>query len=167
MGDEQESRRYRLEDQAGKEVDMSTTSEEIRIGQMAIRFLLEGEESGGSVAVFEFEVPAAGRVPAAHSHDAFDETIYGLEGALSWTIDGTRTDVVGPGEVLFIPRGVVHRFDNDHGVDAKMLAIASPGILGPGYFRDMASVLGAAKGGPPDPAAISEVMRCHGLTPAL
>jgi hypothetical protein len=64
MGDEQESRRYRLEDQAGKEVDMSTTSEEIRIGQMAIRFLLEGEESGGSVAVFEFEVPAAGRVPA-------------------------------------------------------------------------------------------------------
>ena len=88
MGDKQESRRYRLEDQAGKEVNMSTTSEEIRIGQMAIRFLLEGEESGGSVAVFEFEIPPAGRVPAAHSHDAFDETIYGLEGALSWTIDG-------------------------------------------------------------------------------
>ena len=145
---------------------MSTTSEEIRIGQMAIRFRLEGEESGGSVAVFEFDVPDAGRVPVAHSHDAFDETIYGLEEVLSWTLDGTKTDV-GPGEVLFIPRGAVHRFDNDHGVDAKMLAIVSPGILGPGYFRDMASVLGAAKGGPPDPAAISEVMRCHGLTPAL
>jgi quercetin dioxygenase-like cupin family protein len=129
---------------------MSTTSEEIRIGQMAIRFRLEGEESGGSVAVFEFDVPAAGRVPVAHSHDAFDETIYGLEGVLSWTLDGTKTDV-GPGEVLFIPRGVVHRFDNDHGVDAKMLAIVSPGILGPGYFRDMASVLGAAKDGPPRP----------------
>ena len=145
---------------------MSTTSEEIRIGQMAVRFRLEGEESGGSVAVFEFDVPAAGRVPVAHSHDAFDETIYGLEGVLSWTLDGTKTDV-GPGEALFIPRGVVHRFDNDHGADAKMLAIVSPGILGPGYFRDMASVLGAAKAGPPDPAAIGEVMRCHGLTPAL
>ena len=126
---------------------MSTTSEEIRIGQMAIRFRLEGEESGGSVAVFEFDVPAAGRVPVAHSHDAFDETIYGLEGVLSWTLDGTKTDV-GPGEVLFIPRGVVHRFDNDHGVDAKMLAIVSPGILGPGYFRDMAPLLGASKDGP-------------------
>ena len=110
---------------------MSTTSEEIRIGQMAVRFRLEGEESGGSVAVFEFDVPAAGRVPVAHSHDAFDETIYGLEGVLSWTLDGTKTDV-GPGEALFIPRGVVHRFDNDHGVDAKMLAIVSPGILGQG-----------------------------------
>jgi quercetin dioxygenase-like cupin family protein len=130
-----------------KEVAMSTTSEEIRFGQMAIRFLVEGEESGGSVAVFEFDVPAAGRVPVAHSHDAFDETIYGLEGVLSWTIEGTKTDV-SPGEVLFIPGGVVPRFDNDHGVDAKMLAIVSPGILGPGYFRDMASLLGASKDGP-------------------
>src|SRR5215207_4394251 len=107
-------------------------SDEIRIGQLAIRFLLEGEASGGSVAVFEFDVPAAARVPIAHSHDGYEETIYGLEGVLTWTLDGRQTDV-GPGEVLCIPRGVVHRFDNDHGVDATMLAIVSPGILGPAF----------------------------------
>jgi quercetin dioxygenase-like cupin family protein len=140
-------------------------SEEIRIGQLVIRFLLEGEASGGSVAVFEFEVPAGARVPAAHSHDGYEETIYGLEGVLTWTLDGRQTDV-GPGEVLCIPRGVVHRFDNDHGVDAKMLAIVSPGILGPGYFREMVAVVEAATGGPPDPAALAEVMQRHGLTPA-
>jgi quercetin dioxygenase-like cupin family protein len=142
-----------------------STSEEIRTGQIAIRFRLEGEESGGSIAVFEFDVPAGARVPAAHSHDAYDETIYGLEGVLSWTLEGAKTDV-GPGEVLFIRRGVIHRFDNDHGVDAKMLAIISPGILGPEYFREMAAVIEAATEGPPDPAAIAEVMRRHGLTPA-
>jgi quercetin dioxygenase-like cupin family protein len=142
-----------------------STSEEIRAGQIAVRFRLEGEQSGGSVALFEFDVPAGARVPAAHSHDAYDETIYGLEGVLSWTLDGAKTEV-GPGEVLFIARGVVHRFDNDHGVDAKMLAIISPGILGPGYFREMASILEAATGGPPDPAAMAEVMGRHGLTPA-
>jgi quercetin dioxygenase-like cupin family protein len=140
-------------------------SEEIRIGQLAIRFLLEGEDSGGSVAVFEFDVPAAARVPAAHSHDGYEETIYGLEGVLSWTLDGEQTEV-GAGEVLCIPRGVVHRFDNDHEVDAKMLAIVSPGILSPNYFREMAAVIKAATGGPPDPAAIAEVMQRHGLTPA-
>ena len=144
---------------------MASRSEEIRIGQLAIRFLLEGEASGGSVAVFEFDVPAAARVPAAHSHDGYDETIYGLEGVLSWTLEGTKTDV-GAGEVLFIPRGVVHRFDNDHGVDAKMLGIVSPGILGADYFREMAAVIEAATGGPPDPAALAEVMGRHGLTPA-
>ncbi len=143
----------------------TSPSEEIRIGQLAIRFLLEGEASGGSVAVFEFDVPATARVPAAHSHDGYEETIYGLEGVLSWTLDGGKTDV-GSGEVLCIPRGVVHRFDNDHGVDAKMLAIITPGILGPEYFREMAAVLEGAAGGPPDPAALAKVMRRHGLTPA-
>jgi quercetin dioxygenase-like cupin family protein len=140
-------------------------SDEIRLGQIAVRFRLEGQESGGSVAVFEFDVPAGARVPAAHSHDAYDETIYGLEGVLTWTLDGAKTDV-GPGEVLFIPRGVVHRFDNDHEVDAKMLGIISPGILGPEYFREMVAVVEAATGGPPDPVALAEVMRRHGLTPA-
>lgn len=62
--------------------------EEISLGQLAIRFRLEGEASGGSVAVFEFDVAAGARVPVAHSHDGYEETIYGLEGVLSWTLDG-------------------------------------------------------------------------------
>jgi len=78
---------------------VKSPSEETRIGQLAIRFLLEGEASGGSVAVFEFDVPAGARVPIAHSHDRYEETIYGLEGMLTWTVDGEQTEV-GPGEVL-------------------------------------------------------------------
>ena len=142
-----------------------TTREEIRVGEMVIRFLLEGDESGGSVAVFEFDVPAGAKVAAAHSHDGYDETIYGLEGGLTWTIEGTPTDV-GRRDALFIPRGAVHQFDNTGDVDAKALAIVTPGVLGPDFFREVASVLDAAAGGPPDLAAIGEVMRRHGLTPA-
>ncbi len=143
----------------------ATSSEEIRIGQMAIRFLVEGGQSGGSVAVFEFEVPAGSKVAAAHSHDGYEETIYGVEGVLTWTIEGTATDV-GPGEVLCIARGAVHQFANGGETDAKALAIVTPGILGPDYFREVAAVLNAAGGGPPDLAAVAAVMRRHGLTPA-
>jgi quercetin dioxygenase-like cupin family protein len=143
----------------------TSTSEEIRIGQLAIRFLLEGEASGGSVAVFEFDVPAGAKVPVAHSHDSYEETIYGLEGVLTWTIDGETTDV-GPGDIVCIRRGAVHHFDNTHDVDAKVLAVVTPGILGPHYFREAAAVVEAAAGGPPDLAAIAAVMRRHGLTPA-
>jgi quercetin dioxygenase-like cupin family protein len=142
-----------------------STSEEIRVGQLTIRFLLEGRASGGSVAVFEFDVPAGAKVPIAHSHDAYEETIYGLAGVLTWTVGGRRTEV-GPGEVLCIPRGAVHRFDNGHDADAKMLAIVTPGVLGPDYFREMAAIVNAAVGGPPDPAALAAVMLRHGLTPA-
>jgi quercetin dioxygenase-like cupin family protein len=143
----------------------TSTHEEIRIGQMAIRFLLEAEESAGSVAVFEFEVPAGAKVPVAHSHDGYEETIYGLEGVLTWTIEGVLTDV-GPGEALCIPRGAVHRFDNTGHADAKALGIVTPGVLGPAYFREVAAVVDAAAGGPPDLAAVAAVMRRHGLTPA-
>jgi hypothetical protein len=50
---------------------------------LAIRFLVDGQASGGSVAISEFDVPAGAKVPAAHSHDAYEETIYGREGVLS------------------------------------------------------------------------------------
>ena len=139
--------------------------EEIKVGPLAIRFLLEGKESRGSVAVFEFDVPAGSKVAAGHSHDGYEETIYGLEGVLTWTIEGVPVDV-RPGEALCIPRAAVHHFDNTHDVDAKALAIVTPGILGPDYFREVGAILDAASGGPPDFAALGEVMRRHGLTPA-
>jgi hypothetical protein len=47
-----------------------------------------------------------------------------------------------------------------------MLGIVTPGILRSDYFRELAALVEAAAGGPPDPAAIGEVMRRHGLTPA-
>jgi quercetin dioxygenase-like cupin family protein len=139
--------------------------EEIKVGDMAIRFLLDGDQSGGSVAIFEFDVPAGAKVAAAHSHDGYDETIYGLEGTLTWTLEGTPTDV-GPGEAFFIPRGAVHHFDNADEIDARALAVVTPGILEPAFFEEVAAVLAAAVDGPPDVAAIGAVMRRHGLTPA-
>ncbi len=141
----------------------TTMHEEITVGTMAIRFLVEGDESGGSVAMFEFDVPAGTKVAAGHSHDGYEETIFGLEGVLTWTIEGTPMDV-GPGEALLIPRGAVHQFDNTSEADAKALAVVTPGLLGPDYFREVAAILDAAAGGPPDYDALGEVMRRHGLT---
>jgi len=145
----------------------SMTAEEISIGELVIRFLLEGDESGGTASLFEFTVPSSARVPVAHSHDAYEETVYGLDGTLSWTVDGDRHEV-GPGEVLCIRRGAVHRFENEGEVDARVLAVVTPGRLGPDYFREIAAVVEEAKaaGGPPDPARLGEVMLRHGLTPA-
>jgi quercetin dioxygenase-like cupin family protein len=144
---------------------MTGTAERIKLGQLEIRFLLEGSATAGSLAMFEFDVPANARVPIAHSHDAYEETIYGLNGVLTWTVAG-QVHNVGPGEVLCIPRGAVHRFDNTSGVDATMLAVVTPGVLSPDYFRELAAIAAAAAGGPPDLAAIAGVMRRHGLTPA-
>jgi quercetin dioxygenase-like cupin family protein len=144
---------------------MQTTSTTIHAGPVAIRFLVESEESGGSVSVFECRVPPDVRTPAPHSHDAFEETIYGLNGVSTWTVDGEAHDV-GPGEALCIRRGAVHGFSNGGDVEAVFLAIATPGLFGPSYFLEIGEVMAAAAGGPPDMAAVAAVMRRHGLTPA-
>jgi quercetin dioxygenase-like cupin family protein len=145
---------------------MDTTAREtIRIGALAMRFLVEGTDSNGSAALFECSIPAGANMPAAHSHDAYEETIYGLEGVSTWTVEGQPNEI-GPGDALCIPRGAVHRFDNHGTRDAKVLALITPGVLGPDYFRELGAVLAAANGGPPDRTQIAEVMRRHGLTPA-
>lgn len=59
---------------------------------------------------------------------------------------------------------MIHGFNNEGDVDARFLAIISPGLMGSGYFKDVAAVLGGD--GPPDIEKLGEVMRRHGLTPA-
>lgn len=142
----------------------TSVREQITVGEVAVRFLVEGRESARSVAVFEFDVPVGSRVAAAHSHDGYEETLYGLDGVLTWTVEGTAIDL-GPGEALLIPRGAVHHFENRGDVDATQLAIVTPGILGPDFFREVGAILASADG-PPDVVALGEVMRRHGLTPA-
>src|SRR5215470_244498 len=145
---------------------VNPADEAIRIGPLTIRFLITGENSSGSLAAFETIVPGAQRVPGpAHSHDQYEETIYGIDGVLTWTVGGKPIDV-GPGQALCIPRGVVHRFDNNGMQDARVLCLVTPAAIGPQYFRDVAEVIKAAAGSPPDAAKMMEVMRRHGLTPA-
>jgi quercetin dioxygenase-like cupin family protein len=140
-------------------------NETIAVGALGVRFLVEPADSNGSASVFECYVPANSRMPTPHSHDGFEETIYGLEGATTWTIDGETVDV-GAGDAVCVRRGQIHGFENHGDVDATFLAIATPGVFGPAYFREIAEVLAASAGGPPNVAAVLEVMRRHGLTPA-
>src|SRR5215468_1282395 len=143
---------------------VNLSEETIQIGQVRIRFLLTGNDSNGSVSVFEFFVPVGQKLAApAHKNDAYEEMLYGIEGVLTWTVDGTPIEV-GPGQALCIPRGAVHRFDNRGSADVKQLAVITPAIMGPAYFREAAEVGNAATGGPPDRAKMIEVFRRHGMT---
>ena len=145
---------------------VNPSDETIRLGPLAVRFLITGEHASGSIAVFELTVPSAQRLAApAHSHDHYEETIYGIEGVLTWTVDGRQIDV-GPGQALCIPRGAIHRFDNNGSQDVKALCVITPAAIGPQYFRESAEVINAAAGGPPDRAKMTEIMIRHGLTPA-
>lgn len=145
---------------------VNPAEEIIHLGPLAVRFLITGENSGRSIAIFELLVPSAQRLPAqAHSHDHYEETIYGINGVLTWTVDGKQIEV-GPGQALCISRGVVHGFANNGTQEVKALCVITPAGIGPQYFRESAEVINAAVGGPPDRAKMAEIMRRYGLTPA-
>ena len=143
---------------------MALEKEIIRIGQIEIRFLIEGQTTNSQLAMFEFTVPAGAKVPMPHSHADYDETIHGLDGVMRLTLDGKPRDIAA-GETCFIPRGAVHGFNNLKQPTTKALAVVTPALIGPDFFRETAAIVN--DGGPPDLEKLKAVLTKHGLVPAL
>jgi quercetin dioxygenase-like cupin family protein len=137
--------------------------ETIGMGGLVLEFLHSKDDTGGSLNMFRMIVQPNARMPVPHYHESWDEAVYGLEGTLTFTLDGSDV-AVGPGESVFIRRGVVHGFRNDSQAPATALCVLTPGVLGPGYFREMAALIDS---GAPDPAAMKEVMLRYGLVPVM
>jgi quercetin dioxygenase-like cupin family protein len=141
---------------------MATKSfDPIPLGPITVTFSVDAEMSNGTATMSRCDVAGGAGLPVPHSHDAFEETIYGLEGMTTFTVDGEAIPV-GPGDTLCIKRGQVHSFMAGDD-DTAFLAVATPGVFGPAYFLELRDLLAAD--GPPDPAAIGAVMLRHGLTP--
>jgi quercetin dioxygenase-like cupin family protein len=136
-------------------------AETIDIGPLQLRFLYSKDDTAGSIDMFEMTVQPNARMPIPHYHESWDETIYELTGKTTWRIDGRDIDL-GPGETVFIKRGIVHGFTNRTEAPASCLCVLSPGVLGPQYFKEMAVLLSAAT---PDPARMKETMLRYGLVP--
>lgn len=132
----------------------------IKIGQLEIRYLMDGTQNGAASGLFELTVGPGARVPPPHSHRDNEEVVYVLEGCLRYTVDDETRDL-HPGERMYTPRGSVHGFSNPHDRAARALIILTPDI-GAQYFRDIAAVVSAP--GAPDPAKMVEVMTRYGLT---
>src|SRR5262245_6839577 len=148
--------------QTGK-IGTNISEELFKYAGLEIRFLLTSSDCNGTMSVFEFSVPSSFKIPGpAHRNDGYEEMVYGLEGILTWTVNDTDA-LVGPGQALCVPRGAVHRWANNGTEPAKQLTVISPGVMGPEYFREVRQLLSA--GGPPNPAAMDETMRRHGMIP--
>jgi quercetin dioxygenase-like cupin family protein len=134
-----------------------------RIGELEIRFHCDPADTDAAVAVFESVIPPNAHVPVPHSHDGYDENVFGLAGVCHFTVEGTEV-AVRAGDRLYIPRGTVHSFVNRGTETTRVLVVVTPGLLGPDYFREVADIVNASR--PPDRARLADAMRRHGMTPA-
>ena len=98
------------------------SGELIKVGQLEIRYLVDGAEQGG-LGVFEMTAPAGASVPPPHSHTDNEECVYVLEGTLRYSVDGVSRDLE-PGDWMSTPRGSTHHFINK--TDAVVRASSTP-----------------------------------------
>jgi mannose-6-phosphate isomerase-like protein (cupin superfamily) len=134
----------------------------IQVGRLSITFLKSRHETSGSFDLFELIVPPDAFLTVPHLHRDYDETILGMNGITTWTIEGEQIQV-HPGQQLEIPRGTVHSYSNLHDSTARMMCLLTPGLMGPEYFRELAAAL--REEGPPNIAGISNIMVRYGVIP--
>jgi hypothetical protein len=81
--------------------------ETIKESQNTIDFLLETADINGSGTVLEFTVPAGAKVPVSYYHEQLNETTYGVERIITFTIEAKAIDIA-PGETCFIPLAAMY-----------------------------------------------------------
>jgi quercetin dioxygenase-like cupin family protein len=110
------------------------TADSVRPFGLDMKVLLTTENTGGAFsAVVCVHQPGEG--PPPHFHTEQDEYFYVLEGAYEMTVDGTTSEV-GPGTMVFLPRGTVHSFKTVSAQAGKMLDWSLPGGQDR-YFREI------------------------------
>jgi len=122
-----------------------------------ILFKLMADHTGGTLTVGLATVPPDGG-PPPHVHYADDELFLILEGQYRFLINGQWTDV-GPGGVVYLPRGVTHAFQNVGAAPARHWVLLTPSGFERFYARCAAEF---SNGGPPDLARLGAISAEHG-----
>jgi mannose-6-phosphate isomerase-like protein (cupin superfamily) len=100
------------------------------------KVLLTAGMSGGQMGILE-AVVAPDFGPPRHVHRREDETFYILSGEAIFWLDG-ETRTVGPGDVVFGPRGKPHTYQVIGPNPARWITILTPGGT-EAFFVEMAA----------------------------
>ena len=141
----------------------ATATEAIWFIDNLARVLVDGETTGGTVAVVELE-GRRGDMPPLHVHRREDEIFYVLDGMLSLHLPDSSIEL-GPGEAAFAPRDVPHVYRVESET-ARWLGIAAP--AGFEAFVREAGTPAPEEALPPegrvhDPARLAEISARYGI----
>ena len=125
---------------------------------LGVRFMVDGERTGGAFSLVEHPLPPRALGAPLHTHHNEDEYSFVFEGRFGVQL-GPDTLEVGPGDLLFKPRGVAHAFWNASEEPARLLELISPAGF-ENYFRELAPLLAAPER---DQAAIGQVVARYQL----
>lgn len=86
------------------------------------------DDTQGSMSVVRVDTPP-GSGPPAHIHRLDDELFVVLEGQYRFWIEGKPAVDAGPGDVIFMPRGIAHQYLNTGDKPGRHYFVTVPGGL--------------------------------------
>ena len=121
-------------------------------------FVLTAEDTQGAIEWIESIIGFAGG-PPYHLHNLADQVFTVLEGEIRFKVDNELVDM-GPGDTMFVPRGVPHTFTNIHrGQPARSIGTYAPAGL-EAFFNVLDEL---AVKGMPDESAQAELAARYGM----
>jgi mannose-6-phosphate isomerase-like protein (cupin superfamily) len=115
----------------------------LRFGEVEVLVRATAASTGGAFALFEEHDPVD---TPLHVHAREDELFYVLDGEHEIQV-GERTHRVGPGGIVFAPRGVPHAQRRVVPRTGRILVLTAPAGL-EGFFRALADADAAGELGP-------------------
>jgi mannose-6-phosphate isomerase-like protein (cupin superfamily) len=128
--------------------------EEMFLGSIGVRFLVDGDDAGRRFAFLEHPMSPRALAAPLHRHSREDEYSFVLEGRMGALL-GEDVVEAGPGELVFKPRNQWHTFWNAGDEPCRILEIISPAGFEQ-YFRELAAMGGPRKADPDQFAALVE-----------
>src|SRR5438876_7122679 len=95
------------------------------LGSIGVRFMVDGETTGGGFSLVEHPMSARALAAPLHRHTREDEYSYVLGGRIGALL-GEEVVFGGTGDLIFKPRNQWHTFWNAGNEPARILEIISP-----------------------------------------
>jgi mannose-6-phosphate isomerase-like protein (cupin superfamily) len=130
----------------GVKIVTPAEGDQVFLGSIGVRFLIDGPEVGGRFAFLEHPMSPRALAAPLHRHSREDEYSFVLEGRMGALL-GDEVVEAGPGELVFKPRNQWHTFWNAGDEPCRILEIISPAGFEQ-YFRDLAALGGPLKATP-------------------
>ena len=99
--------------------------EHLRFGEVEVLIKASAESTGGAFTIFEENEPVD---TGLHVHESEDELFYVLEGEHVIQV-GDEEFRVGPGDIVFAPRGVPHAQRRVMPRAGRLLVLTSPAVF--------------------------------------
>lgn len=121
--------------------------------------LCQGSDTQGAMAVIRHELASRNHGARPHYHKGYSEMLYIISGSLA-VLGGEEVVVLNEGDLVVVPRFMVHAFSATLSSKAEYILVSTPGTDRFEYFRELDRLRAEGK---PSPKSLQNTYDNHNV----